>query len=542
MNAIRAWIRRVLRGPWASAWLGKLGIDAARFWLLMDLFDLLSERGEMLDQLGREGVALRFVALLYAGMTGLASVFLVLGQPSVGTYLSTFLFVSAFLLTAILLPETGNSLVNPVEGLILAHQPINGATYTAAKLMHLARIVLYLAPAINAVPAVAGLMLKGAGWSYPFLHLLAAIGVGAVSALFCCALYGWLMRLVPAARLKAAGQIAGALPFFGMIAMGPIRRAFAAIHVVMPPQPALRWGLSIALGAGAVAIVVLGLRALSADYLIRVSSIVHGHRGKPARSRKSWIGGMVGSVFGGPPARAGFAYVSQMARRDFQFRRQALPMLIIGGFGWIPLIASGWRTDPFSGQFTVAHLLPHVFGLLLLLICSLLAYGGDYKGAWLFQLVPAQAFRGFARGVYAALWIPVVVIPHLILLLVFTWSWGMWHSGLFAAYSAAVCSVYLALELRLIDAVPFSKQVDPKRGAVMLPIMMLGGVAAAAVVGVQYYFVFRTPMIAGTAAAAVAVAAYFLTRSSWGALEASIRYGLATVSMESGGLYQEIEL
>jgi len=392
------------------------------------------------------------------------------------------------------------------------------------------------------VPAVAGLMLKGAGWSYPFLHLLAAVGVGAVAGLFCCALYGWLMRLVPAPRLKAAGQIAGTLPFFGMMAVGPIREVLSTIHVVMPSQPAMRWLLLLALGAGVVAIVALGLRALSADYLLRVFSIVHGHSGKPARSRRSWTGRVVGSIFGGPPARAGFAYVSKMARRDFQFRRQALPMLIFVGFGWIPLIASGWRTDPFSGRFTMAHLLPHLFGLLLLLICSLLAYGGDYKGAWLFQLVPAQAFRGFARGVYAALWIPVVVIPHVILLLVFTWPWGVWHAGLFVAYSAAVCSVYLALELRLIDAVPFSKQMDPKRGAVMLPLMMLGGVAMAAAVGVQYYFVFRTPMVAGAAAATVAAAAYLLTHSSWGALEASIRYGLATVSRESGGLYQEIDL
>ena len=54
----------------------------------------------------------------------------------------------------------------------------DGATYTAAKLTHLASIILYLVPAMNAVPALAGLLLKGAGWSYPLFHLAVALALG----------------------------------------------------------------------------------------------------------------------------------------------------------------------------------------------------------------------------------------------------------------------------------------------------------------------------------------------------------------------------
>ena len=72
--------------------------------------------------------------------------------------------------------ETGNSLVNPVEAAVLAHQPISGATYTAAKLTHLITVVLYLVAGLNVAPALAGLTLKGAPWFYPLAHMASRIG------------------------------------------------------------------------------------------------------------------------------------------------------------------------------------------------------------------------------------------------------------------------------------------------------------------------------------------------------------------------------
>lgn len=544
MKTIQEAIERLLRGPRVSGFLGSVGIDSKRYWLLMDLFGQLSERGEMLDQLGRNGVALQVATWIYAAFSALLSILLVAARPALATYFSTFLILTAFLLLSVLLSETGNSLVNPVEGLVLAHQPVDGATYTAAKLTHLARIILYLVPGINAVPALAGLMLKESGWSYPLIHLLAALAVGSVAGLLCCALYGWLMRLVPARRLKAAGQLAGAMPFLAMMWWQPIRELLGRFNILhwLPKQPAARWALGLAFAAAAAAIVTLGIRSLSADYLIRVSSIMHGGSVTRAGARRSWISEIVARLFGGQPGRAGFVFVSRMARRDFQFRRQVALLLIGGLLGLAPLVARGWRTDPLSGRFTTVHLLPHIFGFVLLFICSFLPYGSDFKGAWVFLLAPAQAFGRFARGIYAALWIEMIVIPHVLMLLLFAWPWGMWHAGLFVGYSAAVSSVYLALELRLIDRVPFSKQVDSTRGATLLPLMIMGGLAMAIAVGVQYFLVFRSPTTVATVTVVVGVAAYFLTRNSLRASEGSIRYSLGLLSAEPVTLYKEIDI
>jgi len=154
MNAFLDAAQRYLRGPAVSRVLRGFGIDPHRYWLLIDLFGELTDRREMFGHLGSDGVSLNMVAGLYFLLTALLAVFQVLLAVPVGTYFATFLGITAFLLLTVLLSETANSLVNPVEGLVLAHQPINGATYTAAKLTHLLRVLAYTVPALDLLPAL----------------------------------------------------------------------------------------------------------------------------------------------------------------------------------------------------------------------------------------------------------------------------------------------------------------------------------------------------------------------------------------------------
>ena len=542
-KALQARIQRILRGHRASQFLRLLGVNPKHFWLLVDLFDSLSERGEMLDQLGRDGIALQTAALLYSAILALMSAMFALAQIPPVLYLSICMAFTAFLLLTVLLSETGNSIVNPTEGIVLAHYPVNGATYLAAKLTHLVWIVFYLAVGINTIPALVGLELPGSGWTYPLLHLLSALATGIVVALSCCALFGWLIRFVPTKRLKAAGQLAGIVPLLFVMAGQQLLSLLARFHLFksLSIGPSARWALGLAAGVAAVAAVAFGVRSLSADYLIRVSSLMHAGWRNTRPARKSWIGEMVARFFGGQPGRAAFAFVSQMARRDYQFRRQVLPMSIVGMIGLVRLVTQGGESDPFSGPFTVMHLLPHLFGGILLLGCSLLPYGDQSRAAWVFLLTPSRVFDRFARGVHAALWIQLILIPHALLLLFLIWRWGMWHAGLFIAFSLAAASLYLAFWLRLIDCVPFTKPVDLTRAASLLPLMMLFGVVTGVAVGLQYFFVFRSQLVVVVVTLVVAAAAYFFTRQSLDAFASSIRFNLGLLSVESGTLYQEID-
>jgi hypothetical protein len=516
-------------------------IDATRYWLLMDLFRKLSDRGEMLDQMGLNGYALKSAAWLYFALTAFLCILFVVGQPAVTVYFSIFMGVTAVLLLSILLSEAGNSLINPAEAMVLAHQPINGATYTAAKLSHLVRIVLYLVPGINAVPALAGLLLKGAAWYYPIFHMAAALAVGLAAALLCCALFGWMLRFVPVRRLKAAGQLAGALPLLGITSMGPagnlIRRLHLGVRVAdLLAPPAVRWGLGVTVGAG----VIFGMRSLTADYLIRVSSMTRGGAHAGSRARKSNLAVVVRKFFGGQAAVAGFAFVSRMMLRDWQFRRQMIPMAVLPLISLGSAISAGWPPDPFSGRFTSLHLLPHLLGTLLLFVCMFLPYGNDYKGVWIFSSIPSGAFDGFARGIFAVLWVNFILIPHLIAFPLLAWLWGIPHALLFIAWSIAAASVYLGLELRLIENVPFSRQIDPSRQSVGLTLILGGGIVASIAVGVQYWLVFRSPAVVAVAAPLLGVAAFFVIRASLSTLAVSMRYHLGSNTTAAGTLYKEI--
>ena len=228
-----------------------------------------------------------------------------------------------------------------------------------------------------------------------------------------------------------------------------------------------------------------------------------------------------------------------MMVRDWFFRRQMLPVLVIL-LGPVFLAGRGLLVSPFSPGFAPLHLLPHFCGFMLFQACALLAYGNDHKGAWLFLLAPAHALGGFAQGVFASLWIRGLVIPHAVLLAVLVPLWGIWQAPLFLAYSLAASSFYLALELRLINGVPFGRPPDPTQNASLFGVMIAGGAGMALAVGLQYFLVFHSPAMVMLAAALLGAGAYLVTRTSLHAFEASINFHLAEVSGQYGRLYHEV--
>jgi hypothetical protein len=525
-----------------TALLKACGVNPRHYWLLTDLFGQLSERHEFMTQLGRSGYALKTMALWYFVGSGFFALVCLFIRPPLTRYLSILLALTALVLLTLLVSETNNSLVNPVEGLVLAHQPIDGATYTAAKLSHLGRILFYVVPALNGLPALVGLALRPCPWFSPLLHMLAAFAVGLVTALFCCAWFGWLIRFVPAPRLKAVGNWTELIAWIVFLWLPQAPRLLMRVHFsAWLPGPGLpRVALGVAMTVMVAGSVVFGLRSLSVDYMLRVSSIVHGSSSAKVQGRRWRRSSAIAGWFGGQLGRAGFEFVSQMMTRDWQFLRQVVPLapvLVIAGVMMVP----GLRVTPFSGRFTSLHVVPHACGFMLFLVCNFLAYGNDYKGAWVFLLIPAGAWERFARGVFAVLWVKFIVAPHLFFLALLSWFWGIQYAALFVAYSLAVASFYLGLELRLIEGVPFSKQPEVSQNAMLIPMMVIGGLGAALVVALQHFFLFHSPASALTATTVVAAGAYFLTRSSLPSLSSSMRFNLGLVSGGSSFLYKPID-
>ncbi len=74
----------------------------------------------------------------------------------------------------------------------------------------------------------------------------------------------------------------------------------------------------------------------------------------------------------------------------------------------------------------------------------------------------------------------------------------------------------------------------------MVPLMLGGGLAMAAIVAVQYFVIFRSRLAVLGVTALVAIGSWAVTRVSLKALGESIRFHLGLASAESGTIYHEI--
>ena len=546
VDKTKATISRTLRGPACSSLLSRFGIDSRRYWLLMDLFEKLSKRQEMMGQLGRQQHAMRVSAGIFAIISALVALGFLVFQGPVFVLAAVMLGIAALILISVLLSEAANSLVNPEEALALAHQPIDGATYSAAKLSHLLQIVFHYVLGWTFFPALVMPFIENGRWFHPILYLPTALAAGILLGLFCCSLYGVLMRVVPPRRIKSAAQLIQTLPavLYGLFQFSPrgtMSRVYRLATEALAPIVALPLWLLISTGTLlAAGVTIFGLRSLSGDYLIRVSSMVHGRADVRTRVRWSPLGEIVRRLFGGQAGRAGFDYMKRMILRDWQFRRQLLESIPIVFFGTIGLVTGG-LLSPFSTGFSSTHFIPHAMGFMLFMTCLMLPYGTDYKGIWLFLLVSQRGLARFAQGVHASLWLIYIAVPYAVLLPIFVWKWGVGEAAIFSVFGVCVSSVYLALGIRSIDGVPFGKQVGPTKagggGAFLRIIMFIVGASIA--VAVQY-LLFRSVVAVAIAIVVLAGVVLMLTRKAIRDLHVAMVYHLSTVSQTATMIYKEV--
>ena len=239
-------------------------------------------------------------------------------------------------------------------------------------------------------------------------------------------------------------------------------------------------------------------------------------------------------------SRAGFEFVANLIWRDWRFKQSMAPMAPILIIGSVALLVLGRAVSPFSSDFAWAHLLPHLNGFAVASVCNVLAFGVDYKGVWVFQVAPDGSFSGFARGVHATLFAVLALFPHLIWLPIAIWSWGAADAATFIAYSVAVSALYVGLTLRLVCGIPFGRQFEQNRMLLTVPLAILIMFGAGIAVALQYVL-FRSGVAVVAATLLVGGTAYYMTRWSLTAFEASIRYHLKLDSADTFLLYWEID-
>ena len=539
MTAGPSFTRRFLGRSSVSRLLGRCGVEPRTYYLLVDLFETLSERNEFIN-FGNDSYSLQRVSLV-GFLTGFAfSLLLIYIEIDSGTYLTIFVAITAVQAGFLLLAEIAEVIVNPADGLVLAHQPIDATTWTSAKLTHVVRMIMYIVAGLNLAPAILGVFLASGGGvsaaTYPLKHLAAALAAGLMAGLACCALVGWLSRFVPASRMKGAAAGVQVFPIVAAFLYprladwaGELAERASAIElpaVLTAIDKAAPGGLPLTLGligaALAAAVLVMGLRSLAANGLMRAARRVQVGSGTRRGRRVISFGPAARRLAGGQAGRAGFEFLGKMARRDWQFLRNAGAYLGITALYGGNSIWTGWDRSPFESEFSGIHFFPHVFGLSCIFSCMFLSYGNNHKGLSTLFSVPSSSLLPFARGVHAALFTYLAVVPSLALLGVTVPSWGAVDAVLFSAYCIALGSVYLGLSLGLVDGFPFGRQTDPGLRPLGLGVAVLGGIVIAMAVGIQYAL-FRWHWTVAIGTVAATAGSYYLSRPAISGLQERMR-------------------
>lgn len=481
-------------------------------------------------------------------------------------FLSINLTVVGVMLLMIVLPEAANTLYNPVEVSILAHQPIHPPTLIAARITHVLVIVLYLVPALTLPSAVSGLLLKDTRWIYPLTHFAAGLLLGVFVTFMICGLYGWLFRFVPAGRLKSVvlwlqALSFGIFPLMGML----IGTALESVRGLNPNLAGWSWlppiwflsigllgsrgaALSLSwLGLPALALtsaaIWLGLRGFSGRYLQESAGMIRqrSDRGKEKR-RRHVLQPVVRLITGSQTGVAAFSFAGKMMLRDWQFRRTAIPLLIITALNFASYLKKGDAliSPLLPGKFSTAHLIPHFLALVLANPCAMISFAEFHQGSWIFVTAPLERLGALTRGIYLSLWLPGALLPQLLVLPMMIWFWGWQAAVLFACFSLIVVSFYLALEMQLIPGLPFSSPYNARRSMIGFPVVLMGMAIAAVLVTVQW-LVFQIWWVALVAGALLGLGAWATARLTLRNLEEKIRRNLWQLQMGPTQLFKEIE-
>jgi hypothetical protein len=543
---------------------GMMGINIRQCRILLNLFSTLSGR---LEFMGLSVGIDKVVGFYLAGSLLLSLV--VLGKPSLPGYLSFMIGFSMFSILWILLMDAANSIMNPDEASVLAHQPISGATYVAAKLAHVLIVVTVIIPALNLIPAIAGLYLNDSRWFSPLTHLMAAYFAGLFIAFLVCGLYGWLFRFISPRNLKNASlwlQLIAFLvmPAFQQLAIlasaGKLRILGALLRPAWMP-----WRWFVALGligrsgypgfsaweACAACLVTclligFGLRAFRADYMSKVSSLIYGSASTISRrTQMSWLNPLVRKLTGAPSGYGSFSFMSIMLRRDWNFRRLAFQIIIPFLLMTLAAVIISIKKSPFTsgrfsfGDFTLMPLFPHFIGINLMVVCMLIPYTAEPKGSSIFLNLPVGRLRPFVRGIYSSLWM-ILAVSNLCLLCPCIWFWGVVQGVLFICFSTALDSIYAGLAILLIGGLPFANALKPNMLSSM-PFIYPAAVIPIFIFAMIQWLVFQNHFLVLAAAILLALLAFAITHFSLGRLENKVRVNLTMLGFVPTELFKELE-
>jgi ABC-2 type transport system permease protein len=442
-------------------------------------------------------------------------------------YVASDLFFSVSLFFSFLLFSVGSSLLLEYQAIVLSpddyrqlgYQPITSRTFFAARLTSVLVYVWIMTFALGLFPFIASGLTRNGGLIATAAFIAAALLASTTAALFVIGLYGWLLKLLPASRLKHALsylQLAAtflvyasyfmlprllgerALQQFGMPRTGWVLAipgtwyasiVDAATGQATPMQLALA-GVTVLLAIGSV---ILAGGRLSLDYADRLAELMTDST-SDAQTATARV--RSGRVFRDGERRAVALLVTGLFRHDMKFRLGVLgivPLTIIylfGGFG-----AHGGVTDPFlmSSRRGEPQLVYYAVLFFPTMLRQVMSRSDAYRAAWIFFATPADtprlvlAIKDFVLAYF--------VLPYLAFLglLLAYWFTRLDHLVILLVTLALLCHLVLLVQLLLNPELPFS-QPEIKGGRSQVMVLAIGLSIVAVWLPAMLHMAFATPL------------------------------------------------
>jgi hypothetical protein len=460
-------------------------------------------------------------------------------------FVTADLFFSTTLFFSFLLFSVGTSLLLEYQAIVLSpddyrqlgYQPITSRTFFAARMTSVLFYVWLMTLALGVFPILASAFTRNGGLLVAIAFLAAALLASTTSALFVIGAYGWLLKLLPASRLKHALtylQLAATfavyasyfmlprligdhamqqftMPHTGWVLAVPgtwyasfvniAAHASAAAHgfistqtptptpIQFPPEHLALAGLTILLAIAGIAI--SGGR-LSLDYADRLADLMIDST-STAETAAAPV--RAGRLFRDGERRAVALLVKGLFRHDMKFRLGVLgivPLTIIylfGAFG-----GHGGVTDPFvvgsrRGEPQLVYYAVLFFPTMLRQVMS---RSDGYRAAWIFFATPADT----ARLVLAVkdFVLAYFVLPYLAFLglLLAYWFSRLDHLVILLITLALLCHLVLLVQLLLSPELPFS-QPETKGGRSQVMVLVIALSFVAVLLPTLLHLAFATP-------------------------------------------------
>lgn len=528
-------------------------IDRYQFNALLRVYLATAFRSKSSSKAKRHLVPKTFLPFIIYGWFGFfITAMMVSRGASNGVYAFSAIAYTMVMVFFAVLHEFDTILITSEDADIIGHRPVNEATYSAAKLCSFTIYILFLCLSLALIPSAGALLIADTGWIYACALLAAAAVAGLASGYLVVIVYTELLTRISGKTLKDGItylQIIFTLGLFvgiqlisgtGTAALPSLSHTVKIWALAMPPA----WYASLTLlargsgspalwSAGAAAVVTTLLLvaggasrfsmagAMKMALLLRRSDMAHVTENSVEMSVPRF-----GRLFiSGPEAQAGYLLTAKMVRRDRSIRAGVFSMCGILIATCILEFVKGGAANPFEATVGETGGFSYVafFSIFIALsIINLVQYSIDWKGGWVFSIVPAEHPGRIYRGVISALAVRVFLPLYGGVFILYSVYTGVVYAFFNVLITVMMTLFSAAAGLFIVRNFPFSRQRVPGQRSRSFFILLLA-VPLSAVFAVARPLIFKSIAHSAAAALLIGLGAYSVLRAAENLLDNRLR-------------------